>query len=135
MYQKRPLNNEELNVILPILVKVLSKTSNMKTLKAPKIVEGMNNIRIRDGKFKQVFTESMLRRMTNHIRANEILPVVANNKGYYVSYHESDIDEQITSLEDRVAGINLAITGLKNLKQQIINDKINADPFGITDWI
>ena len=39
-YVKKPLNNEELNDILPILIKVLKKTSKAQSLKAPKIVEG-----------------------------------------------------------------------------------------------
>ena len=131
-YQKRQLNAEEENVILPILVKVLKKTSHMKSLKAPEICAGMNNLRIRDGKFKQVFTESMLRRLSNYIRANEILPLIANNKGYYVSYDVRDIEDEIKSLEDRISGIQYAISGLKRYRQQLISEQINQDPCGIS---
>lgn len=133
MYQKKPLNNEELNVILPILIKVLKKTSPLKTIKAPKIVEGMNNIRIRDGKFKQVFTETMLRRMSNHIRSYGILPLIANNDGYYISSDIRDIDEQIKSFEDRIAGMNCAIKGLKEYKSMLYHEAELNDPFGISE--
>ena len=132
-YTKRPLNQEEINNVLPILVKALLKTSPLKPLKAPQIVKGMNYLRVRDGKFKQVFTETLLRRMANHIRANQILPLIADNNGYYVSYDLRDIQAEIDSLEDRIGGILHAITGLKAIKQQIINDQINADPFGIKE--
>lgn len=131
---RKELNNEELNVILPILIKVLKKTSPLKTLKAPKIVEGMNNLRIRDGKFKQVFTEVMLRRMSNHIRGNGILPLIADKDGYYVSDNIADINAQIQSLEDRIKGMNWAIKGLKEYKASLLFEAEMNDPFNITDW-
>lgn len=135
MDMKKPLSNEELNVILPMLVKLFKRTSRGKSITADKIVKGMNRKRVEDGKFKSVFTEAMLRRITNHIRTNGILPLIADIKGYYLSDDINDIDAQIQSLEDRIAGMRSAINGLRNYKANLQFENEMNDPFGITDWI
>lgn len=130
---KKPLSNEELNVILPMLIKLFKKTSRGKSITADNIVKGMNRKRIEDGKFKSVFTEAMLRRMTNHIRTNGILPLIADIKGYYLSDDINDIDAQIRSLEERIEGMKSAINGLKGYKANLQFEAQMNDPFGI-DW-
>jgi hypothetical protein len=135
MIFKKPLTDEQLNVILPILIKVLNKTSPIKTITADKIVTGMNKIRIEDGRFKSVFTEILLRKLANYIRTNGILPLIADHKGYYLSDDIRDIDAQIQSLQDRIAGMNNAIHGLKNYKSQLLFKAESIDPFGIEDWL
>lgn len=132
---KKPLSQEELNVILPMFIKVLKRTSPIKTITAEKIVEGMNKKRIEDGKFKSTFTDTMLRRLSNHIRTNGILPLIADNKGYYLSDDIRDIDAQIQSFRDRIAGMESAIKGLQEYKAQLLFEAEMNDPFGITDWI
>ena len=58
-------------------------------------------------------TEPRLRKITNFLRSAKILPVMAMNTGYYVSYEKADIEKQIKSLEDRRDAIQCAINGLK----------------------
>jgi hypothetical protein len=130
---KKQLSNEELNVILPMLIKLFKKTFPGRSITAPEIVKGMNRKRIEDGKFKSVFTEAMLRRLTNHIRTNGILPLIADIKGYYLSDNITDIDAQIQSLEDRIEGMRSAIDGLKGYKVNLQFEAKMNDPFGI-DW-
>lgn len=109
------------------------KTSPLKPIYANDIVVGMNQLRIRDGRFKSPFSEARLRRLVNHIRTWGILPLIADKRGYYVSDDINDIEAQIKSLEERIAGMESAKRGMMNYRSQLLHTKEGADPFGI-DW-
>lgn len=69
--------------------------------------------------YKDRFTPTTVRIIINRLRRNE-LPVIANNKGYFVSYDLQDITDQIQSLENRVSAIKAAQLGLRQIFNQII---------------
>ena len=130
------LNKEELNNVLPELIKVLKTTSTSAPLLAREIVLIMNQRRIEDGKFSKVFRDTTLRKISNYIRDNEILPLMANNKGYYLSTDINEIDAKIESFNSNIAAQTKARDGLIRYKQQILNEmelNVDKDPFGI-DW-
>jgi hypothetical protein len=101
-----PLTEEE-KALVPVIIKGLyTKTDATKAVHGAKICEAITR---KYGKL----TEPRLRKITNFLRSAKILPVIATSKGYYISYDKNEIEKQIKSLEQRVAGIQTAIDGLK----------------------
>lgn len=103
--------------IKPLVFKLLitsnkSKPIDAKTIKL--IVKNKLNL--------QTFSEVEVRKIINELRREEF-PVIATNRGYYTSYEESDIEEQIVSMMLRIKSQENAIEGLKNLLINIRNDK------------
>lgn len=125
------LTTEEENVLLPILIQYLKRTNPLNPRMAPKIVDWFIYKRFDIG-FKGVFNELKLRKLINFIRMNGLLPVMSSSDGYYISRDPVDILQMAASLESRCYAINEAAKGLRNLAQEIKNEKI--DPFGIEDW-
>jgi len=68
-------------------------------------------------------TPLKVRSAINILRRQEI-PVIANNRGYYISDDIGDINNQIESLQNRISAITLAIDGLKNCRIAISNNNI-----------
>jgi hypothetical protein len=66
------------------------------------------------------FAETRLRKCINHLRTNKIAPVVSDNKGYWQATTLKEVDECINSLEDRIAGIQVAIDGLIQMREMFI---------------
>lgn len=52
------------------------------------------------------------RKIVNYIRSNSLLPIIATNQGYYVSYDVEVIRKQILSLTDRAQAIANSANGL-----------------------
>lgn len=134
------LSKEELNNMMPQLIKILNTTSTHAPLTAKDIVLLMNQKRIEDGLFTKVFRDTHLRNISNYIRDNEILPLMANNKGYYISTDIAEIDAKIESFDSNIRAQERARDGLKRYKQQLLNQLekekelgIERDPFGF-DW-
>lgn len=95
-----PLSDYEMDTILPVMVRCLSKKrgkSNAVTNK--KIVKGMkaqgydiDDIRVR--------------KLISHIRINGLVPcLIATNTGYYVATEEVEVQDYIDSLQGRESAI------------------------------
>ena len=54
-----------------------------------------------------------LRKYTNYIRKNSILPIIATSNGYFVSYNTDIIKKQILSLHERANSIKDCANGIE----------------------
>ena len=57
-------------------------------------------------------SDEMVRQIVNSLRSLAV-PICASRKGYFYPNHQYQVEDQIKSLQNRIAGINNAITGLK----------------------
>ena len=64
-------------------------------------------------------TESKLRKCINYIRTNGLLPVIADDNGYYITNDPIVIRDMAASLRRRTASINAAAGGLEELARRI----------------
>lgn len=124
MAQSKELTIEEKNIILPVLLKALKKSTYLNPIHAPKLVDWFN---YKKGvgpltKMKSNFSEQRLRKLVNYIRNNGILPVISGPTGYYVSTDPSEIISMAKSMEDRADSIRAAAKGLRNLATEIKNE-------------
>jgi len=112
------LNPEEIKLI-PILVKGFKRHNKDNPIKAPEIIKAINDKR---GQLmlKNKFSEPRLRKCSNYIRTNGILPLIATSQGYYVSFDRDEINAQIESLNQRANSILQSAEGLK----QFLNNNI-----------
>lgn len=92
-----------------------------KAITGAQIVQAINNAL----QPKRKFTEVRLRKMVNHLRSHGMLPVLASSSGYYVSYNQSEVMEEIESLYQRASGINSAANGLKKFLHE---NYLSTDP-------
>ena len=92
--------------VLPTLVAYLENRNT--ATKSDLLCSRVNNIMNRN-----LLTPVILRKLSNFIRANSILPLIATPKGYYVSYREAEIIKQVESLRDRAEAINYSADGLQ----------------------
>ena len=74
------------------------------------------------------FPESRLRKCVNHLRSNGIAPIASDNRGYWQATSLQEVDECINSLEDRIAGIQVAIDGLTQMRQMFLTPKSTPKP-------
>lgn len=110
------LTKEEME-ILPVLVDGFKGKTKENPVKAPAIVKGLNSF-FKSRMVGIKMTEARLRKMTNYIRSNAILPLIATSNGYYVSYDETEIADQIRSMEERANSIRNAANGLRKIMTQ-----------------
>jgi DNA-binding PadR family transcriptional regulator len=101
-----PLTDEEKKLV-PIIIKGLANKDCKE-----KAMYGSEICKIVSEKYHKL-SEPRLRKITNFLRAEGILPVIATSKGYYVSYDKEEIQKQIDSLEQRIEAMNVAKEGLK----------------------
>lgn len=106
------LSEEEI-LLIPYLIKGFQTKTKENPIKAPQIVKSMNTY-LNLNQINLKFTEIKLRKCVNYIRANGLLPLIANSKGYYVSYDIEEIQNQIKSLQQRASSIMDASIGLIN---------------------
>lgn len=113
------LTKEEMNIILPVVMRILrEKSSPTNQLYGKRIVDWLNYKQERIG-FKSAMTETRLRKCINYIRTNGLLPVIADDNGYYLTNDPIVIREMAESLRRRVASINAAASGLDSLADAI----------------
>jgi hypothetical protein len=67
--------------------------------------------------------ESRLRKITNFLRSDAILPICATSKGYFVSYDVEQLESQIRSLSQRRDAIDNSIDGLTVILNKIKSGK------------
>jgi len=110
------LNEDELKHVngLVLALKLRTKES---AIKAPEIVKSMNIFAERHNLCKM--TEARLRKCINYIRSNSLLPVIATSLGYYCSYDEKELSDQIKSLTERANSIFDCVRGLDKILKEI----------------
>jgi hypothetical protein len=121
--QLKALTKEEQDIFLPKLIKLLLRTNKNKTLMATDIVKIINEQKGNWGDNLPAFQQSRLRKLINHIRINELLPIISGYTGYYVSYKKIDILEFVVSQEQRAESIIAAAEGMKKICQTIENEE------------
>lgn len=109
--------------IMPHLIRVLKSTSPKEPLKGKKIIEIMNDLK-QKGSFDIKFTGSLLRRLTNHIRGNSILPIIADRTGYYISDDIEYLEAQKKRLEKIISQLQFAHKGICDTISQIEQQNI-----------
>jgi hypothetical protein len=95
------------------LVLALKLRTKESAIKAPEIVKSMNIFAERNKLCKM--TDARLRKCINYIRSNSILPVIATSQGYYCSYDEKELSDQIKSLTERANSIMDCVFGLNKI--------------------
>jgi hypothetical protein len=104
------LTKDELKLI-SVLVYSFNKRTKDNPIKAPQIVQAMNNYLKERGE-KLRLSEPRLRKLVNYIRVNGMIPLIATSNGYYVSYNRQEIVKQINSLNERATSIKACADGL-----------------------
>lgn len=106
-HRTAPLTDDEKKLLQPIIKGLHNRQRKDHAITGALICKRINHL------YNSKLTTPRLRKIINFIRSAGILPVMANSKGYYVSYDQEDIKEQIYSLEQRKQAIDVAIQGLK----------------------
>jgi len=94
--------------MLPLLVQGFKKYTKENPIKEPDIVKRFNERNV-----GMKLSGVRLRKLVNYIRTKGLLPLIATNKGYFVSYDKSVIASQIQSLRERANSINDCAKGLE----------------------
>jgi len=129
-FNNKPLTEEEKNMI-PKLIKVLLKTGPRKKIYSDQLIRGINERLVEFG-LTNKFSGVRLRKVINFMRSEGILPVLSSRRGYYVSYDEEELLQNIKSLRERASSIIVAADGLEYiLKQKRLEDN-KTDDLGFT---
>jgi hypothetical protein len=111
--QTAPLNDYEKKILLPELVRGLSRKHGKRNqITSGKIIEGMRGAGYRlDG--------PRLRKLINHIRTKGlILCLVSNSDGYYIATSADEVDDCIASIQGRIDAQQAIIDALKVQQQK-----------------
>jgi hypothetical protein len=103
-----PLTDDEKNFVQLVIQGLSTKTKD-NPVKSDVICEKLNE----KYNFGCKMTGARLRKITNFIRSEGILPVIATSNGYYCSYDKREIEDQIKSLYERAEAITKSADGLK----------------------
>lgn len=106
------LSQEELEFV-HLIVKSFLKYTKTNPIKAYEIVARFNAAMV-SKELKMRMNEPRLRKFVNHIRSKAIIPIIATSRGYYVSFDQKEIEDQVRSLNERAASIRKCAMGLNN---------------------
>ena len=104
------LNAEELQ-LAELLIKHFKARTRTNPVTANEIVDGVNKVY----KLSFKFTDARLRKIVNYYRTHSILPLLSCKNGYYVSYDEEEIRNNIQSLTQRATSILDCVYGLERI--------------------
>jgi hypothetical protein len=82
------------------------------TIKSPMVSYNLRSLINKNLKDDEYLNSIEFRKIVNYIRSQSLLPIIANCKGYYVSYDTEVINKQIVSLNERSHSITNAANGL-----------------------
>jgi hypothetical protein len=99
--------------LVPLLVSGMEKYTKQNPIKEPAIIKSLNE-KIEIFGLKKKVTGVRLRKLVSFIRRKGIAPIMANSKGYFISWDKQDILDQVNSLDQRAEGILAASNGLKS---------------------
>ena len=95
------------------LIAILSNVTKSKPMKTDELLKFVNYYGIENKLIK--IRGARLRKLINYIRSNGLLPVIGTQSGYFVSYDEKDISDQIKSLTERSNSILDCCYGLNKI--------------------
>ena len=95
------------------LISILSNVEKSNPIKTDELLKVLNYC----GTEKKLMKVggARLRKLINYIRSNGLLPVIGTQYGYFVSYDEKDISNQIKSLTERSNSIMDCVYGLNKI--------------------
>jgi hypothetical protein len=98
--QETELTQQEINTIVPIIIKGLSnKIGSENAVNKTRIKNRLNSLNIQ-------ISETKIKSIINYIRVNKlIVNLIADNKGYYVSNDQQEINKFRQSLIDTANNI------------------------------
>ena len=84
--------------------------------------------------FKCAFNNARFMKLTNYIRAKELLPLVSCSTGYYITNDADKLEECAQSLEDRTESILAAAAGSRRMVASMRLEKSLKEtcPLGFT---
>ena len=123
MAQLDTIKTDDYEYAIPMIIKILQRTSEESPLLSDRIILFMNNKQTEIG-MKNKMNPPRLRKIVNYIRTNGIIPVISGSNGYYVSYDQEVIDNMVLSLESRIIAMQHAVVGLQNIRSQVKSKKI-----------
>lgn len=123
MAQLDKIKTDDLEYAIPMVIKILQRTSQDRPLLCDRIVFFMNNKQGEIG-MKNKMNPPRLRKIINYIRTYGILPVMSGSNGYFISYDIEVIENMIKSLTSRMIAIQQGINGLYNMKNQAVSKRI-----------
>lgn len=119
--QTEPLTEYELNVLVPVIAKGLSKKVGKDMAVTNKFIVS----RLRSG-YK--ISEARVRKIINYIRTKDIVPcLIATSDGYYVSEDESELKDYEDSLigrENAIREVRLSIHRQRNVISESHNGSL-----------
>lgn len=107
----QPLNDDEF-VMLDLFMAGIQLRTVANAIKSNEIIEKIN-VKLLERGIKLKLTEARLRKISNHIRVNSLLPLRGTTRGYYLATERHEIEAQIQSLRDRANAIEAAAKGLE----------------------
>lgn len=106
------LTEDELQLI-PLVVSGMKKYRKDNPIKSDLIVLRFNEFLSANNNYKiRKLSSVRLRKLINFIRTTGTQPIIGSSKGYYVSFNQEDINEQILSLKERASSILGCADGL-----------------------
>lgn len=105
----KELTEEEM-ALIPYLIQGLKTHGKTNPITSNEIVKKMNVFSLKMGLIK--LDGARLRKCINFIRSTGLHPVMANSKGYFTSYDQKVIVDQIKSLMERSRSIKSCADGM-----------------------
>lgn len=105
-----PLTADEL-VMFDLFVALVKHRTKKTAIKSGEIMRKINAA-IEPLGLKTKLSEARVRKMSNHLRRNSLLPLCGTTVGYYCTDDPAEIEREIQSLRDRANAINAAADGL-----------------------
>lgn len=107
-----PLTADEL-VMLDLFIAIVKHRTKKTAIKSGEIMRKINAL-IEPMGLKTKLSEARIRKMSNHLRRNSLLPLCGTTVGYYLTDDPDEIAREIQSLRDRANAINAAADGLSH---------------------
>ena len=98
--------------LLPVIAVSLQGRTIATPIKEPEIIAAVNCWLQAKGIYKTI-SGVRLRKIVGQLRIHSVLPIIATQHGYFVSFDPAVIKKQINSLHERAAAIAACAYGLK----------------------
>lgn len=97
--------------MLDLFISIVKHRTKKTAIKSGELMRKINAM-IEPLRLKTKLTEARVRKMSNYLRRNSLLPLCGTTVGYYLSDDPNEISREIQSLRDRANAINAAADGL-----------------------
>ena len=124
--QTSSLNDYEMNVLLPTMVKCLSKHIGKDR------VISNSQMCLKMAEFGYQICDARVRKIINHIRINALVEcLIASGQGYYVAQTKREMERYITSLRSREEAIGAMRMALEEQLQGMKEEPTENNPDGL----